>query len=293
MNLGLPAAAAWLALSSCLPSHQAIAACTPSRVDVGGYHLWIRVAGRGRPTVIFESGNGEDSSVWGGIEPRVRALGVTTVIYDRSGLGKSDLKPGPYDIDDDVRALDRALAACRIRGPRILVAHSYGGNISGLVAHEDKDVKGLVYVDAGIPSFLDDAEVARMLTEYRPQYDELRIKSPKLARVLIPIMEAFPDTARRVQEQPVPADIPIIDIVAEHSWVSTPAEEALWRKAHAEFVAASPAREAIFAAGSNHHVMHDKPALVLGAITRMIDKVRSVSTSSRHEQKHDASENEK
>jgi hypothetical protein len=47
--------------------------CEPARVDVRGYKLWMQVAGVGEPTVVFESGGGDDSSVWAKIE-RARAL---------------------------------------------------------------------------------------------------------------------------------------------------------------------------------------------------------------------------
>jgi pimeloyl-ACP methyl ester carboxylesterase len=38
-------------------------------------------------------------------------------------------------------------------------------------------------------------------------------------------------------------------------------------------VAASPAREAVVATGSGHHVMRDRPDVVLEAIARMIERV--------------------
>ena len=86
--------------------------CEPARVDVGGYKLWMQVAGVGGPTVVFESGGGDDSSVWAKIEPEIRQDGVRTVLYDRAGLGQSDLEPGPYSIDHEAKALERALDRC-------------------------------------------------------------------------------------------------------------------------------------------------------------------------------------
>ena len=87
---------------------------------------------------------------------------------------------------------------------------------------------------------------------------------------MIPLMEAYPASARRLRQVRVPQKLPIIDIVAEHSWAATPEAAAAMRKAHADFVAASPARSAVFAAGSSHNVMRDKPEIVLAAIQRMI-----------------------
>ncbi len=109
------------------------------KVDAGGYVLWMRSRGQGTPTIVFESGGGEDSSEWSNIEPIIREqVKVTTVVYDRAGLGKSDADPRPYRIEDEATALRRALDQCDVQGPIILVPHSYGGFISEILAAEDK-----------------------------------------------------------------------------------------------------------------------------------------------------------
>ena len=121
---------------------RAFADCVGRKVDVGGYALWIQSRGEGTPTVVFESGGGEDSSEWSNIEPVIRKRAkVRTVVYDRAGLGKSDPNPRPYLIEDEGTALRRALDQCDIHGPIILVAHSYGGFVSEILASEDKQVK--------------------------------------------------------------------------------------------------------------------------------------------------------
>jgi pimeloyl-ACP methyl ester carboxylesterase len=69
----------------------AFADCSGGRkVDVGGYGLWMRSQGEGAPTIVFESGGGDDSSVWSNIEPLIRERAeVRTIVYDRAGLGKN------------------------------------------------------------------------------------------------------------------------------------------------------------------------------------------------------------
>jgi hypothetical protein len=82
--------------------NSAIADCDGRKVDVGGYALWMQSRGSGTPTVVFESGGGEDSSEWSNIEPVIRERAkVKTVIYDRAGLGKSDPNPRPYRVEDE------------------------------------------------------------------------------------------------------------------------------------------------------------------------------------------------
>ena len=254
----------------------AYGACSPELVDVGGYRIWMQVAGHGDPTVVFESGGGSDSSVWASVEPQIRThAAVRTVLYDRAGLGKSEPAPGPYAIDHEVGALERALHKCGVRGPLVLVSHSYGGFVSTLMAASDRHVVGIVFVDANLGSFFDKAEVDRLLAKYTPQFDAFQKAKPELARVMIPLMQAYPDTATRVRSVELPLTLPVIDIVAENTWADSPQELTAMRQAHAEFVAASPAREALFAQGSGHYVMRDRPQLVIDAVERMVKWVRA------------------
>jgi pimeloyl-ACP methyl ester carboxylesterase len=249
------------------------ATCNGERVDIGGRHLWMRVAGEGALSVVFESGNGDDSSAWASVEPAIRNLGVRTVVYDRAGLGRSDPAPGAYVIDDEVSALERALDACGVDGPIVLVAHSYGGFIATLLAARNERVVGVVLVDANVPDAFDDATTAAIVAEYEPQFPALQQAAPELARVLMPIVLAYPETARRVRAVGFPHDTPVIDIVAERSWGSTQERNAALRQAHADFVTRSPARAALFAAGSGHNVMRDKPEAVIDAIAQMVERV--------------------
>lgn len=261
----------------------ALANCNSGRkVDVGGYALWMRSQGEGTPTIVFESGGGDDSSVWSNIEPVIRERAkVKTVVYDRAGLGKSDPNPRPYRIEDEGTALRRALNECDIPGPIILVAHSYGGFISEIVASTDKRVKGLVLVDANIPSFFDDKEAADISARYTPLAEDLMKKKPDLGRNLLRQDQAYPATARHMQGVHVPLNLPIIDITAEHTWVDAPNELAAMRRAHSEFVGASPNREAIFAKESGHYVFKDQPNVVTDAILRMISKTRERESTSK------------
>ncbi len=251
------------------------ASCNGERVDIGGRGLWVQVAGEGATTVVFESGNGNDSTAWAGIGPAIRNLSVRTFVYDRAGLGQSDPAPGPYAIENEVNALKRALDTCSIDGPIIVVAHSYGGFFATLLASENERVAGIVLVDANVPNYFDDAITAGIVAEYAPQFPGLEEAAPALSRVIIPVVQSYPESARRVRAAGVSRDLPVIDIVAERSWRSTPELNAALAQAHAAFVAESPAREAVFAEGSGHNVMRDKPEIVIAAITRMIAHVNA------------------
>jgi pimeloyl-ACP methyl ester carboxylesterase len=157
----------------------------------------------------------------------------------------------------------------------VLVAHSYGGFIAALVAATDSRVAGVVLVDANLAEFFDDAELAHVQARYGPQLPELERTHPAMAHVMGPLLRAYPETVQRVRAVGFPPGIPVIDIVAEHSWGDTEEENAGMRRAHEAFVAASPARELVVAARSGHYVMRDRPDAVLDAIMRMVRIARA------------------
>jgi pimeloyl-ACP methyl ester carboxylesterase len=252
----------------------ASAGCAGTSIDIDGNSIWVRRQGAGDLTVVFESGFGNDSGVWSQIEPSVRALGVRTFVYDRAGLGRSTIETAtPYSIDNDVHILRRALQECRLDGPLLLVAHSYGGAMALLLATENPQVAGLVLLDAVVPGVWPPEEVDRNLAVMRAQYAAIREQAPQLAKVAIPFAESMPATAARINALQVPAALPIIDIVAEHGQTQ-PQSARLWLAAHQAFDAASPHREYLLASGSSHKVMLDRPALVESAITRLVRQLR-------------------
>lgn len=248
----------------------------PSAHDVLEGPLWASIRGTGSPTVVFEAGGGEDSTVWSELEPEVRdRYEVRTMLYDRAGLGRSPPSPPPYRIDREADALRRELDRHGITAPVVLVAHSYGGFVATIVAATDPRIAGVVLVDANLAGFFDDAQIKRLLAVYRAQFPALEQAAPELARVMIPVIEAYPATVARLRQVDIPSETPTIDIVAERTWVETPEEIEAIRRAHREFVAASSHRRAVFAEGSGHHVMRDRPEVVLAAVADVVAAVRA------------------
>ncbi len=249
--------------------------CHETSVSVDSQNLWVDLQGHGSPTVVFESGNGNDSSVWAAITPRVRQLGVRTFVYDRAGLGKSRPRVGPYRIDREVGFLARVLRKCEVRGPLILVAHSYGGLMALLMSSANSDVDGIVLLDATVPQTFTEGEVAATLAEVRPQYPEVRRGAPELAATIIPLMEAMPATMQRLKAVTIPRDLPIIDVVADSATYTREDAKAIHDQGHVAFVAQSPARELVTARGSGHKIMIDTPDVAVEAIRRMVTLVRA------------------
>jgi len=278
----------WFALALCghslaqaMPSTALAATCSPALLDINGNKIWMNEAGKGDITVVFEAGFGNDSSVWSKITPKIQAAGVQTFVYDRAGMGKSTINTSmPYSIDNDVYILRSALASCHIKGPIVMVGHSYGGAISLLAASKDPDIAGLVLIEAVVPNVWTPTEVENNLKIMRSQYDEIREKAPDLAKVAIPFAEAMPDTAKKVNTLRVSEVLPIIDIIAEKGQ-NSPESTQTWRQGHKQFTSGNPRHEFVMAMGSSHKVMADQPDLVVKSILKMIETVHGKQTGAK------------
>ncbi len=93
-----------------------------------------------KPTVVLEHGAFADASSWNGVVERLRADGYPVV------AAANPLR-GPHQ---DATALSSVLD--HVKGPKILVGHSYGGSVISEAAAHRSDVKGLVYVAAFLPA---------------------------------------------------------------------------------------------------------------------------------------------
>ncbi|MFC9456082.1 alpha/beta fold hydrolase [Streptomyces sp. NPDC058430] len=101
-----------------------------------------RSAGKGlaKPTILLEHGAFADASSWNGVIALLHADGYPVV------AAANPLR-GPHT---DATALRGVLD--HIKGPKILVGHSYGGSVISEAAANDPEVKGLVYVAAFLPA---------------------------------------------------------------------------------------------------------------------------------------------
>ncbi|MFS8184525.1 alpha/beta fold hydrolase [Pseudovibrio denitrificans] len=238
------------------------------------YPLSLDLKGEGQPVVVFIHGNGSNASAWNNIEPQIRSMGVQTVVYDRIILDPHPMWEGGYAVEHEAKDLIAALSNLTEGVPIILVAHSYGGYIASLLAEELELVQGLVLVDAGIPQDMSAELVSFILAEYTPRFEALEKAAPELAKTVIPVIKAYPATAQRMGSVTIPQHLPVIDIVAETSWVKDAKVVAQMHKAHADFTAASPTRTSVFAKRSGHNVMQDKPEYVIEAIKRIVEQVK-------------------
>ncbi len=75
-----------------------------TKVPVDGLSLHLVCNGEGSPTVVFESGLGNDARAWSKVQPEVAKL-TRACAYDRAGLGASSPAPPPHSNRDMVAEL--------------------------------------------------------------------------------------------------------------------------------------------------------------------------------------------
>ncbi len=123
---------------------------TGKRIDLGEYQMHLNCTGAvrpGAPMVILEAGLGDTFLVWSKVQPGVASY-TRVCSYDRAGYGWSDPGPMPRTTERMVKELHALLAKAGIRGPYVLVGHSFGGLIMRLYATTyPQEVTGLVLVD--------------------------------------------------------------------------------------------------------------------------------------------------
>ena len=124
------------------------------RIEVGGYALHLRRMGSGRPTVVIAPGGGQPSVAW---EPVQRAIAEFTNVwcYDRSYLGWSGDDGARCTVEGRVSELHQLVARTGLKGPLVLVGHSYSGFVVREFAKRyPGEVGALVLVDCTEEEFI-------------------------------------------------------------------------------------------------------------------------------------------
>ncbi|KAJ5097164.1 hypothetical protein N7456_007885 [Penicillium angulare] len=129
-------------------------------VQIGTHRLYASVSGPPRtppdPLIVILNGAGDVASSYTALS-RLVAPSTRILLYDRSGLGRSDPDPAP-DLDPNPKGSPATTAAkelhsllCRthLLPPLVLVAHSYGGIIAREYLHlYPSEVAGIVLADS-------------------------------------------------------------------------------------------------------------------------------------------------
>jgi pimeloyl-ACP methyl ester carboxylesterase len=240
-------------------------------IDVGGYKLHFHIIkGKGTP-ILFESGGGDDGSVWNRLLPYIAdTLGATLITYDRPGFGKSEIDTSKHGIVNGIRALETGLKKLGYTSNIMLVAHSLGGFYATLYAfRHPKTVKAAVLIDVNTSCFFTDPYVTQEENAVKDRLEKIKQENPGVYYIYTNLRT----TADLMRKTPFPLRIPVIDIVAERTPFEGTPDADRWKTCHQRFVAASSKREGITAYGSGHYVFREKPDIVFNAIVKQYFRI--------------------
>ena len=243
-------------------------------VDVGHYKLnFTIIEGNGIP-ILFESGSGNDGTVWRNIAHQVAEITGTTVItYDRAGMGKSIIKPDNLGFEkngiiDGIEALEVGLKKLGFDKEIILVAHSFGGFYTSLFSTRNEEkVKHVIFVDASISSFYTEAfmeKLNKMITESFLN----QLKEEKLG--VYYEIKNFENTLKLIGETNFPMSVSVTDLVASEPYnpFKSDTDKNRWITEHQKFAKASLNREFFMVNGASHYTFKTNPNLVIYQIVK-------------------------
>ncbi|GAA4531963.1 alpha/beta fold hydrolase [Amycolatopsis samaneae] len=249
---------------------------TVRKVTNHGHELAFHVTPGRLPAIVLDAGGGADSSYWKDLVPRLaRDTGSEIITYDRAGTGASDEVPGPWKVQDAVSDLEAGLTQLGATKDVMLVSHSLAGEIATYFANRNpRWVTGAVLVDASLPTFYTDGEVARIEAVNAKQIEELKKQpSTKQNRQLLAVAEGYGDLHRAYHKISWPESVPATVIVSAKTPFDTPDDAQAWRDAQARFAASAPNRELAVAGNSSHEIPVDRPDVVLKAVVDMAKKL--------------------
>ncbi len=250
-------------------------------VSVGPVSLFFRIYKVGAPTILLESGGGDDSGEWTTFAPLLaKATGATIVTYDRAGFGKSDLPETPYDLAQETGWLFVALKQLGLDKDLVLAGHSYGGL---LIRHEAAThpgaVRGLVFIDPftvdlvdilGI-DFCNSAEGLGKLPKLSPEEYAQKDKTTKadLRMGGHPGGSNLAAKCDLIRPLTVPSGIPIRVLTSGLDWLPEILKKP-WRQAHERFAASMPGAKLVVAAESDHMIPKRQPDVVIQALAEVL-----------------------
>lgn len=234
-----------------------------------------------KPTIVLVHGAFADSSSWNGIVPGLEHAGypvisAATPLRSLSGDAAS------------VAALVRS-----IKGPVVLVGHSYGGSVITNAAAETSNVKALVYIaalapDAGesafdlvgkFPGSTLGAALAPPVTLPDGTHD-LRVLPDRFAGPLAADLPPATVALLAAAQRPV-TDAALKGASGTPAWKTIPAwflygsaDKSIPAETHRFMAARANARKTVVVPGASHLVMISHP----GAVKRLIEDAARAST---------------
>ena len=270
-------------------------------IDVAGTRLHLYCRGHGAPRVILDTGLGGVSLEWLPVVERVAHF-AEVCVYDRAGYGWSDMGQFPRTTTHEVDELHALLINAGLRGPFILVGHSFGGYNAQLFARRYPPLTaGLVLIDASHPEQVERFQAPPYSVRTAPmsrfgsvQFGDMppfhvslsararlqmlyQYQNWKPRRTMSYELLGFRDSERQVRAAPALSRMPLVVVTrGKRVW---PADahgdqlEQLWLDLQRGLAQQSPRSAHLVALNSGHQIHLEQPSVVAYAIALAHDAV--------------------
>ncbi|MCC6851070.1 MAG: alpha/beta hydrolase [Rubrivivax sp.] len=225
-----------------------------------------RLAGSGRPVVVFQSGLGDGLGVWSAVQQGLPG-NLTSVAFSRAGVGQSPAAEGERSACRIAAEQRQMLQRAGLRPPYVLVGHSLGGLYQYAFARlYPAEVAGIVLLDPTHPQHWQRLQqeapasaalvrVARLSPAFtrtmrREFDDQARCLDTLAARPMPPLPARL-----LVRGGFVPPDVGAFERVVRELWVDWARELGV--------PAATPVP------GAGHYIQRDRPREVIKAIAEV------------------------
>ena len=229
------------------------------------------IKGKGTP-ILFESGNGDDGSVWKNIlKPLHDSIGATLITYDRAGLGISGIDTTTINFTNEIEGLEKGLEKLGYFNKVFLVSHSFGGFYSSLFTYRNKEkVIGAVFIDVATPCFFT-REWAKKFADSITSQDWKMIKQYKIG--LYYILSNFPAIANYMSDKYLTSGTPATLICADNLLpIVKDNEKEKWIDCLKSFGEMANHRYVV-AKNSEHKVWEKNPQIVIYEIIKLYRQV--------------------
>lgn len=241
-------------------------------INVGKHKLHFNIIkGSGTP-ILFESGNGDDGSVWQPILQEIHSSTKATIItYDRAGLGKSEIDTTNISFENEVVNLETALKKLGYSKKIFIVCHSFGGYYASLFTYRNlQKVSGVVCIDIATPCFFTKEWSMQFIKTIKAEDWDI-IKQYKIG--LFYTLQNFTSTAEYMKDKFLNSKTPVTMISAENIQAMIKEnEKEKWINCSKAF-GTMPNHTYIVAKNAEHKVWEKNPSVVIEQIVKLYKKV--------------------
>lgn len=240
-------------------------------IDIGTHNLHFRISqGKGLP-IVFESGAGNDGTVWREVMDLLRIqTDAPLIAYDRAGFGKSEIDTMNINISLEVNNLQTGLQKLGVGSTCFFVAHSLGGNYAMKFISNDPDcVKGAVFIDVVSPYFMTEKRAIYTKNLFINELEEIKSESIGFYHLLL----NYENTSRVMRDVASSIETPLTVIASD----KTPFEgedREQFLIGLKRFALERENRKYLLVEDAEHYVFYDHPKLVVDEIINLYNKVK-------------------